>query len=76
MFATITDHMSHFVKEHPEYHRNAPKKLFRKVTCWRCTAEMDRGDDERYRCSCGFVLPRKDESGVFIKEDVEKLKLL
>jgi len=69
LFATITDHMTHFVKEHPEYSRAAGRRLRRKVTCWRCVSEIPVGEDGRYRCQCGFVMPRKDPEGGWLLED-------
>lgn len=69
LFATITEHMTHFVQTHPEYTRSSPKKLWRKVTCWQCVGEIPRGEDGRYRCECGFLMPRKDPEGGWLPED-------
>lgn len=63
MFATITEHMIHYTKVHDHEYRNGKngmKKLSRSATCWRCAKDIPRGEDGRYRCSCGFVYPRKE----------------
>jgi len=71
LFDRINDKMIHYIKAHDADHRpDGRKTLWRTVSCWRCAKQMPRGADGRYRCECGFLLPRKERgTNVWIHDD-------
>ena len=60
LFASINDKMIHYIKVHDHEYGPGGKQLYRTVSCWRCASQMPRDEDGRYRCSCGFAMPRKE----------------
>lgn len=71
LFERINDKMIHYIREHDADHRpGSPKNLWRTVSCWRCAKQMPRGEDGRYRCECGFLMPRKERgTNVWIHDE-------
>lgn len=56
-FETISEHMSHVVKEHDTgfVPRNSGRRLLRASTCWSCAEEIPPTETH---CACGALHPR------------------
>lgn len=56
-FATITEHMTHVIREHDRGYRDRDERtVLRPSTCWSCASDIWPSADGQYVCSCGFDL--------------------
>lgn len=72
-FVKMTDHMTHVVQSHDTGQKSRGERLTRPISCWRCgTVDVyPSGDDDWFRCACGWELPRNWVNGQLVADELE-----